>query len=341
MILLTGATGLVGGHLLWYLLQENEKIVAIKRKTSDTKILERIFGFYGADSAKYLEKIEWRIADVLDKASLNKAMTDIDTVYHCAAVVSLGMGSQQLIDTNVQGTQNIVDAAMEKGVKAFCMVSSIAACGKSRNKQLVDENTEREENAQIAAYAQSKYLSEKVVWEAMGKGLNACIVNPGVILGFSGTQSGSSQLFAQVRKGLPFYTSGGSGYIDVQDVVKAMILLVHAEKFGERYILVAENNSNKEILTWMARGFAKNSPFILIPRAVLLLVGTLLQEISKITNKAPLLDKKMARSATNREFYSSEKFVKTFGYKFNSIENCINSVCKHWDKSPPTPSGGA
>jgi len=134
MILLTGATGLVGGHLLWHLLQENEKVVAIKRKTSNTKILELIFGFYGDDSKKLLDKVEWRIADVLDKTSLINAMADIDTVYHCAAVVSLGMGSQQLINTNVQGTQNIVDAAMEKSVKAFCMVSSIAACGKSKTK---------------------------------------------------------------------------------------------------------------------------------------------------------------------------------------------------------------
>lgn len=331
MILLTGATGLVGGHLLWHLLQENEKVVAIKRKASNTKILEHIFGFYGDDSKKLLDKVEWRIADVLDKTSLINALADIDTVYHCAAVVSLGMGSQQLIDTNVQGTQNIVDAAIEKSVKAFCMVSSIAACGKSKNKELVNENTLREENDQIAAYAQSKFLSEKVVWEAINKGLNACILNPGVILGFSGTQSGSSQLFAQVRKGLPFYTSGGSGYVDVQDVVKAMILLLKAEKFGERFILVAENNSNKEILTWMARGFGKKPPFILIPRNILLTVGSILQTIGKITNKAPLLDKNMARSATNREFYSSEKFVKTFGYKFNSIENCIYSVCKHWD----------
>lgn len=333
MILLTGATGLVGGHLLWHLLQENEKVVAIKRKTSDIRILERIFSFYGEDSEKLLKKIEWRIADVLDKASLETAMTGIETVYHCAAVVSLGMGSQQLIDTNVRGTENIVEAAITNDVKAFCMVSSIAACGKSKNKELVNEITEREENAQIAAYAKSKFLSEKVVWEAMGKGLNACIVNPGVILGFSGTQSGSSQLFAQVRKGLPFYTAGGSGYVDVQDVVKAMILVVNAEKFGERYILVAENNSNKEILTWMARGFGKNPPIILIPRGVLLMVGSILQGIGKITNKAPLLDKNMARSATNREFYSAEKFVKTFGYRFNSIEHCIDNVCKHWLKA--------
>lgn len=330
MIVVTGATGLVGGHLLWHLLQENEKVVALKRISSNMQLLERIFGFYGHDALQLLTRIEWRDADVLNEKSLDVALRDIDMVYHCAAVVSLGMGSAQLINTNVQGTRNVVEAAMRNNVDAFCMVSSIAACGKSPNHELIDENTFRDPDTHFSAYAQSKFQSENVVWDAIAKGLNACIVNPGVILGFSGTQTGSAQLFAQVRKGLPFYTLGGSGYVDVQDVVKAMMLLMKNKKFGQRYIVVAENNSNKEILTWIARGFNKMPPFVLVGSGLLLGIGAFAEKISKWLNTTAPIDKSLARAATHRAYYSANKLTKEFDFKFNSIEKCIDDVCKHW-----------
>lgn len=129
MILVTGATGLVGGHLLWHLLQENEKVVAIKRITSDLQPLRRIFNFYSVAPDNFLQRIEWRTADVLDEKSLDVAFDAISIVYHCAAVVSVGNGSDTMISTNVNGTRNVVGAALKKNVKKLCFVSSIAACG--------------------------------------------------------------------------------------------------------------------------------------------------------------------------------------------------------------------
>jgi len=105
MILVTGATGLVGGHLLWHLLQENENVAAIKRITSNLQPLRTIFSFYTNEPDLYLNKIDWRTADVLDEKSLEKAFSQIDVVYHCAAIVSLGNGSNAMIETNVQGTK--------------------------------------------------------------------------------------------------------------------------------------------------------------------------------------------------------------------------------------------
>jgi len=328
MILVTGATGLVGGNLLWYLLQENERVTAIRRSTSNLTPLRTIFSFYTPDPDKYLARIDWGIADVLDADSLEKAMNGVTVVYHCAAVVSLGNNASLLLDTNVIGTKNVVNSALQNGVKKLCFVSSIAACGREKGDKMIAENSAWEENPNCSLYTRSKYYSEQEVWKGIKKGLNVVIVNPGVILGVSGSNSGSSQLFSQVRKGLIFYTNGGSGYVDVKDVVITMIELMKSDISGERFILVGENCSNKDILSWMADGFGKRRPFIGIGKQLLLLIGAVSEYLGLLFHFQPLIDKVTARSATNREYYSNEKIKKAIGFQFTNVEECIANVCE-------------
>lgn len=327
MILVTGATGLVGGNLMWFLLQENDRLTAIRRSTSNLEPLKTIFRFYTNDPDSFLARIDWKIADVLDFESINNAMNGISIVYHCAAVVSLGKSDINLLDTNVEGTKNIVRAALQNQLKKLCFVSSIAACGKTHDNELIDENAKWIESVNMSAYTRSKYYSEQEVWKGIKMGLNAVIVNPGVILGVSGNNSGSSQLFSQARKGLIFYTNGGSGYVDVQDVAKAMIQLTKSEISSERFILVAENCSNKQVLSWMADGFAKHRPFIPIGELLLQVIGFLSEICGKIFKFEPLIDRKTASSISNRGFYSNQKIEKKLAFEFKSIEKCINDVC--------------
>ncbi|MDD3322215.1 MAG: NAD-dependent epimerase/dehydratase family protein [Paludibacter sp.] len=328
MILVTGATGLVGGNLLWHLLQKNERVSAIRRNNSRLEPLRDIFSFYTSTPDDYLHRIDWKIADVLDEKSLFDSFSGIDIVYHCAAVVSLGNNADILLDTNIVGTRNIVNAALTRNIKKLCFVSSIAACGKAKDKIEIDEEAIWEDHPNRSQYARSKYFSEKEVWNGINKGLNAVIVNPGVILGVSGTNTGSSQLFSQVRKGLIFYTNGGSGYVDVRDVVKVMIQLTQSEISGERFILVSENSSNKEVLTWMAEGFRKTRPFICIGKNLLFSIGFLSEIFGKLFHFTPLIDRGTARSATHREYYSSNKIKNVIGFEFTSIQKCILEVCK-------------
>lgn len=328
MILVTGGTGIVGGNLLWHLLQDNERIIAICRKTSKLETVKTIFSFYTNRPDDYLNRIDWRIADVLDKTSLTEAFSDVAIVYHCAAVVSLSSSSNLLTDTNVLGTKNIVEIALEKKIVKLCFVSSIAACGKEKNKKEIDENAVWEDSPNRSPYARSKYFSELEVWKGIEKGLNAVIVNPGVILGVSGTNLGSSQLFGQVKKGLIFYTRGGSGYVDVRDVVKAMVLLTNSTISGERFILVGENVSNKEVLSWMADGFNKKHPFILVGSKLLIAIGFLSELLGKIFHFKPLVDRTIARSATQRDYYTSQKIKIALPFIITPIKKSIYEVCK-------------
>jgi len=327
MILVTGATGLVGGNLMWHLLQENERVLAIRRVTSDLKPLSTIFSFYTSKPDDFLSRIDWIMADLLDETSIDNAMLNVKSVYHCAAVVSLGNDSDILMETNVRGTRNIVQAAIKAGVENFCFVSSIAACGKANGNNLIDEKTPWTENEKRNAYSLSKYYSEQEVWIGIENGLNAIIVNPGVILGVSGTNTGSSQLFTQVKKGLMFYTNGGSGYVDVRDVVRAMMELMDQKLYGERYVLVSENCSNKEVLSWMADGYGKRRPFIGIGKSTLWLVGVISEMLGKLLRFKPLIDRSTARSATNRAYYSSKKIQNELGFKFIPIKDCILAIC--------------
>lgn len=327
MILVTGATGLVGSHLLWQLLQDEERVVAIHRKTSNLNALHYVFSFYTKNPQFYIDKIEWRTADVLDANSISEAMQGIRVVYHCAAVVSLGNGDNSMLETNVKGTFNIVEAALGEGVYKLCFVSSIAACGNAAQPELIDESTAWNENAHRTTYSQSKYASEQVVWKAMEKGLKAVIVNPGVILGVSANKSGSSQLFAQVQKGLPFFSYGGSGYVDVRDVTRAMIELTKSEITGERFVLVSENCANKEILSLMAIGFGKRPPQFGISKRLLTTIGFLSEIAGSLFRFSPVIDRSTGRSISHRSYYSSGKIQETIGFQFTPVSQCVKEVC--------------
>ena len=328
MILVTGGTGLVGGHLLWHLLKDNQRVNAICRPTSDLGPLRTIFSFYTTNPDEFLARVDWLIADVLNRESLDKAMKNVEVVYHCAAIVSLGKSSDLLMDTNVLGTRNVVLSALKNGIKKLCYVSSISSCGKITSGEKVDENCNWMDTPQQSNYARSKFYSEQEVWQGIDKGLNAVIVNPGVILGVSGNDKGSSQLFLEVSKGLMFYTNGGSGYVDVRDVVKAMIQLTNSAISAERFVLVGENCSNKDILSWMAEGFGKRRPFIPITKKLLWIVGLFSELFGKLFQFNPLIDRNTSRTATQREYYSAEKIKNNFGFKFTPIRTCIKEVCE-------------
>ena len=326
MILITGATGLVGGHLIWHLLQENSRVAAMKRANSDTESIKSIFRYYGSEPEALFQRITWREGDVENYDHLLVAMDGVSYVYHCAAMVDLGKNSQRMFDVNVGGTENIVRAALNRNVKKLCFVSSIAALSNGNENKPTDENTPFHENERTTLYGESKRLGEKVVHEAILKGLNAVTVNPGVIIGYSKNMTGSGELFKRVKKGLPFYTNGITGYVNVQDVVKAMIVLMKSEVKNERFVLVGENKTHKDVLRNIADGYGKYRPFIGMGKS-LISISYALEMLGKLVGFTPLIDSSSARTSISKKRYSSEKFKKTFpDFQFSSIENTIHKI---------------
>jgi dihydroflavonol-4-reductase len=179
MILVTGGTGLVGSHLLYDLTRSGKNVRVLKRMNSNVSTVKKVFSYYTPDPELLLNKIEWVDADLLDVYSLIEAMDGVTEVYHCAAMVSFEKKHQaEMMKINVEGTSNMVNAALEKGVKKFCHVSSIASLGRVENGGLTSEETFWKSSPDNSNYSISKYGAEREVWRAAEEGLNVVIVNP-------------------------------------------------------------------------------------------------------------------------------------------------------------------
>ncbi|MBQ5856370.1 MAG: NAD-dependent epimerase/dehydratase family protein [Bacteroidales bacterium] len=348
MIFITGCTGLVGSHLVATLIckqqlesesislsvnksisSESESIVRVKllcRKNSDLSLLNDVLKRYGFNEIP--SNIEFVYGDVLDYDILEAEMKDVDEVYHCAAVVSFDPSDKgSLMRVNVEGTRNMVNAALHCGVKKFCHVSSIAALGRALEGEPIDENSPWSLSKNNSIYSISKHEAEMEVWRGIAEGLNATIVNPSLILGAGRWNSSSCELFNVIAKGFPFYTTGINGFVDVKDVARAMIMLMENNKFGQRYCLNGALISYQYLFNLMAQNFNVKAPYIKVGKGLSEIAWRIFWLIGKIQGKKPLITKETARTATRKYSYSSEKIIRELNFKFTPIEESIKEIC--------------
>jgi nucleoside-diphosphate-sugar epimerase len=313
MILVTGATGLLGSHLLVELLQENEEVKAMFRSEKQIEKVKKVFEH--KNQIPLFEKINWVKGDITDIPSLEKAFEQVTHVYHCAAVVSFEPKEQELIrKVNIEGTTNVVNCCIDFKVKKLCHVSSIAALGERKvNETYITEETEWNFEKQHSDYALSKYGAEMEVWRGFQEGLDVVIVNPGVIFGYGFSNLGSDLFIQWVKKGIPFYTNGTIGIVGVHDVVTVMHTLMKSTISGERYIIVGENCSYKILFDYIATLLKTKSPSINASKTFTAIAWRLDWLWSTITNSKRKLTKSTAASSHENDSYSSEK-----------IENAIN-----------------
>lgn len=328
-IFITGCTGLVGGHLLVRLyLQGNNKIKALVRKTSSFNQLRLISDFYNVPFKELHRAVDWAHGDTLDYMGLTEELANCDTVYHCAALVSFEKGSREsLLKTNVQGTANMVDAALHNNVKTFCYVSSIAALGKECEHDFINEETPRDVNKPASGYSESKYLSELEVWRGAAEGLNVVVVNPGVILGPGLPDKGSMLIFKVGSMGLPFYVDSQTGYVDVRDVCRVLVELKEKQQFGKRFVLVSKNMNIKQLFSLIAPEYGKRKPSIHVGVGWIRIAAALLAVLSKFSKKIPSqLSTDTISSITKPEFYSSQLIQDTIGFHFTPMEETVHDT---------------
>ncbi len=331
MILVTGGTGLVGAHLLYHLTQENDTIRAIYRSKNKLEKVKKIFSFYTDDVATSFNKIEWIHADITDVPSMIPVFKEVAYIYHCAALISFDPKDYlEMRQVNIYGTANIVNLSIDAKVKKLCFVSSIATIGDAINEQPITEENERNEQTKNYGYSITKFGAEMEVWRASQEGIEVVIVNPGVILGGGFFETGSGTLFTKINNNLPFYTEGITGFVGVEDVVKAMIGLMDSHIKNKRFILVSENKSFKNIFFAIADEFGKKRPSIKIGKWVTSLIWQLNWILTLLTRKTPFLTKQSAKSAHSKTFYSSEKIKKQLGFQFTPINKVIKKTCKQF-----------
>ena len=234
---------------------------------------------------------------------------------------------------NIHGTAIMVNLAIDAKIDKLCFVSSIAAVGDAKiGQDIIDETCEWNKELDNSGYSITKFGAEMEVWRASQEGVDVVIVNPGVILGSGFWESGSGKLFKQVFNGFKHYTTGVTGFITVQDVVKPMIKLMNSDIKNERFILVSENKSFKEIFFLIADAFGKKRPSIKIKKWQTEFFWRFAWLVSKINGVTPLLSKYSARSAHSVSKYSSQKIISTLGYQFETIDKSIQRICENFPK---------
>ena len=307
MILVTGATGFVGRNLILSLSKKRDNLIGQFRR--EKKLEETRLFFISKNKEEVFDRIIWRKADITNFSEVQSLFDDVIQVYHCAAYVSMAFYKTSYLNlVNITGTTYIVDNSIKKKIKKLCFISSIAAIGEG-TKEEITEDTQWNPEVDKTPYSYSKYGSEMEVWRASQEGVPVVILNPGIIIG------NDSQIQKIIKNKFNFYTSGVSGFVTVEDVVKAAIGLMQEKIKNERFILVSENISFKDFVNYFSK---KNKNYsIRIPKSILYLTWFIESFLSHLRIKNKFLTKALINNLYSKNYYNGNKicgYLKTFNY---------------------------
>lgn len=321
-ILVTGGTGFIGAYIIKALIEKGYPVRAIRRSNKLPFFI----------SHEILSKVEWVNSDVLDVISLNEAMDNVDAVIHSAALVSFLKSERRLMyNTNVDGTANIVNLALENGVKKLVHISSISALGRTFTGEHVTEEKKWTTSKLNSHYGISKYKAEMEVWRGMGEGLDAVVINPSTVLGFGNWHDSSCAIFKNMYKGFPWYTSGINGFVDVEDVAKLAVLLMESNITEERFIINHENWEFRKLFNVMADAFGQKHPSWEATPFLSSIAWRFEKMKSILKGAKPLITKETTLIALSKTYWENDKILRAMpGFSFNSLEHCITKACKKY-----------
>lgn len=308
-VLVTGATGLLGSALTRHLVHGGADVRIFRRETSRIDAI-----------ADIVLNVEHAVGDINDSVALRDAMSGVEFVYHAAAYVSFGGPSDRadLMRVNVEGTAQVVNAALEAGVRRLAHTSSMAAFGKpERVEAVLDEQSEWHRSRENSVYARSKYLSELQIHRGIAEGLEAVIVNPSLIFGTGRSGDNTRRIVDRARQErLPAIPSGGTNVVDVLDVVDGMARAMERGRTGERYFLGSENLSWKRIIHTLCSTFGVDPPRLSVSRTPAMMLAYASESVAALTGSRPLITRETARSASRFYEYSNRKAVEELGCSF-------------------------
>lgn len=323
-ILVTGGTGFIGSYLLRYLWQEGYRSIRAMRREESKMDL----------APEMVDRVEWVTGDVRDYGSVEDALQGTEVVFHCAGAVSFDPRDRHLLrQVNAEGTANMVNGALAVGVKRFIHVSSIAALGRSEHSNRIDESSKWERSSLNSWYAVTKFQGEMEVWRGVEEGLSAVIVNPSVVFGSGDWKgSGTARIFHLVGKGLPFYTPGQTGFVDVRDVARFMLLLLEKDITGQRYILNADNWSLRDLTTAIARAMDRPPPRIPFSAWMGAIAWRVEYLRSLLSGMRPVITRETLANTRQRWEYINEKSL-SLGFSYLPLSQTIEETARQWMES--------
>lgn len=311
-VLVTGGTGFIGSNLAAALVREGCTVRILRRAASDLSYVASL-------------PVEHRVGDIRDPAAVREAVRGCDTVFHTAAMVSFWKPLRQVqYDINVIGTRNVVEACLSEGVGRLVHTSSIAAIGYPTNGKPADETTSFNWQGVNSGYKNSKHLGEVEIQHGIAKGLNAVMVNPGVVIGPGDIHFNGGKIIRSVKHHQAlFYIKGGTNVVYVDDVVRGHLSAALNGRTGERYILGGENLTHKEVFQITAEIVGGIVPRIQMPVPLLKLAALPFDLVGLIMKKEPFVTSELFSGAGYMNWYSSEKAQRELGYTITPFRDAV------------------
>jgi dihydroflavonol-4-reductase len=317
-ILITGATGFVGANVARLGLEKGYTVRVLARKGSDRRNLPE---------GSSLEVFE---GDLRDADSIKKAPQGCDQVFHVAADYRFwAKNSQELYDSNVLGTKNLLDAARDAGVSKFVHTSTVGTIGLSQAPLPCNEKTPADPGQWGSHYKLSKLQGEKLALDAAAQGMPVVVVNPSTPIGpWDRKPTPTGKIIVDFVLGkIPAYVHTGLNFVHVRDVAEGHFLAAEKGKIGERYILGNQNLTMLEFLSLLGRLTGKKPPRFRIPYPVAYAVGAISTQLSDwVTKKEPAVALEAVKMSKRHMFFDSTKAVRELGMPQTPVEQAAQAA---------------
>src|ERR1700687_4456246 len=320
---LTGATGFGGSHVARTLAAEGAGLRLLIRSSSDLRNIQEL-------------QAERVVGDLRDAASLKKAVTGCDVIFHVAADYRLWVRDpDEMYRSNVEGTKAILEAAREHKVRWVVYTSSVATMGFQSNGHLASEDSPVSLGQMIGPYKRSKFMAEEIAIQAGRSGMNVVVVNPTTPVGerdIKPTPTGRI-VVDFLKKKFPAYVDTGLNLVDVADCARGHIAALEKGKSGERYILGGENLTLKQILDKLAAMTGLPSPRIRLPYFVALATGVVDEVVTgRILGREPRATIDAVRMGRKKMFVSCTKAERELGWKTAPVDDALRRAVE-WFQS--------
>jgi dihydroflavonol-4-reductase len=315
--LVTGGTGFVGANVVRLLLQRGIEVRALVRARSDTRNLDSL-------------DVELVAGDLRDRVSLEAALEGCDTVYHVAAMYALWTSDpQQIYDSNVTGTVNLLEASAAAGVQKIVYTSSVATIGLPKDGTPGTEEVALQPKEVVSDYKRSKYLAEQEVLEYARRGLPVVIVNPSFPVGpWDVKPTPSGQTIVNFLRGkIPAYVNTGLNVVDVEDVALGHLLAAEKGRIGERYILGHTNLTLPAMFQLLEQVSGVRAPSIRIPYSLAYLSACVSEFVANtVTHTPPFVTLAGVKLSRKRMFFDASKAVRELGFPQTSASEALRKA---------------
>jgi dihydroflavonol-4-reductase len=314
-VLVTGATGFIGSHLVRALLARGDDVRVTVRSDSPTKLLEGL-------------EVETATADILDPRAMRRAAKGVERVFHLAGSVNLRKGAADSLRINAEGTRTVLDACLAAGAERAVHVSSVAAIGPARPGGALDERHVWSGPLGVP-YADAKHAAEVEALRVAARGLDVVVASPAHVLGRGDERRSSTEVVRRfLLRRIPAYVDGGICIVDVEDVAAGLLLCDEKGATGERYILGTRNYTWKRLFGELERLSGIEGPAVRLPVAVALTLA----EASVRAPGPTVITPAEVRAAAHWWTYRSAKARRELGWTTRAHEETVEATVRYHEE---------